>query len=156
VQEILDKADRDIDFSQFDNDGADGVPNSGDDDGEVDYLIVMIRERPRNFIVGQADGYGSLGFDDNYFTSDTGANGKPIEISGVLFRGAVAREFNFAQTMGVAVHEYGHGFGLPDLYHTTLKTAGIGKWGLMGAQGALGFDFNKPSPLSAWSREELG
>ena len=156
IQEILDKADRDVDFSEFDNNGPDGVPDSGDDDGEVDYLIVMIRDRPRNFIYGQADGFASLGFDDAYVTADTSAGGKPIRINGVTYRGAIAREFNFAQTMGVAVHEFGHGFGLPDLYHNGLKTAGIGKWGLMGAQGALGFGNNTPSPLSAWSREEVG
>ena len=30
-----------IDWGQFDNDGPDGIPNSGDDDGFVDVLAVM-------------------------------------------------------------------------------------------------------------------
>ena len=34
-------ADPDIDFSQYDNDGPDGVPSSGDDDGFVDALFIV-------------------------------------------------------------------------------------------------------------------
>ena len=36
VTDIVDQADKDVDFSGLDNDGPDGVPNSGDDDGYVD------------------------------------------------------------------------------------------------------------------------
>src|SRR5687768_17683296 len=39
--EALKAADDSIDFSLFDNDGPDGRPNSGDDDGYVDFLAVM-------------------------------------------------------------------------------------------------------------------
>ena len=34
----LDRADSLVDFGEFDNDGPDGLPNSGDDDGVVDFL----------------------------------------------------------------------------------------------------------------------
>ena len=36
LRESLDQADLEIDFTQYDNDGPDGIPNSGDDDGYVD------------------------------------------------------------------------------------------------------------------------
>src|SRR5204862_3170736 len=41
LQLAFEKADADIDFGQFDNDGADGVPNSGDDDGIVDTVVII-------------------------------------------------------------------------------------------------------------------
>ena len=49
--EILRRADEDIDFSRFDNDGPDGVPNSGDDDGFVDLLFVVTPEVPVGFVL---------------------------------------------------------------------------------------------------------
>ena len=41
IKEILDALDPSADFGAFDNDGPDGVPNSGDDDGFVDVLLVI-------------------------------------------------------------------------------------------------------------------
>ncbi len=41
IKELLDARDGSVDFGQYDNDGPDGVPNSGDDDGFVDLLCVM-------------------------------------------------------------------------------------------------------------------
>jgi hypothetical protein len=41
LKAALEKADADIDFAQFDNDGPDGVPNSGDDDGKVDCVFII-------------------------------------------------------------------------------------------------------------------
>ena len=41
VAEVVQLADPDYDFSQYDNDGPDNVPNSGDDDGFVDGIIVV-------------------------------------------------------------------------------------------------------------------
>ncbi|MDZ7779086.1 MAG: hypothetical protein U5R14_03995 [Gemmatimonadota bacterium] len=40
VQQVL-ESDPDFDWGRFDNDGPDGIPNSGDDDGYVDALAVM-------------------------------------------------------------------------------------------------------------------
>jgi len=53
IQLLID--DPDVDFSRFDNDGRDGIPNSGDDDGYVDYLVLMPRSRPYD-LDGQSDG----------------------------------------------------------------------------------------------------
>jgi hypothetical protein len=40
-KESFTKADADVDFGQFDNDGPDGSPNSGDDDGYVDTVLLV-------------------------------------------------------------------------------------------------------------------
>jgi hypothetical protein len=40
-QEVLAAVDGSIDFAQFDNDGPDGIPNSGDDDGFVDFVAIV-------------------------------------------------------------------------------------------------------------------
>jgi M6 family metalloprotease-like protein len=41
LKEMLTAADKAVDFGQFDNDGPDGKPNSGDDDGVVDTVIFI-------------------------------------------------------------------------------------------------------------------
>ena len=65
VLEILEQLDRDVDLSRFDNDGPDGIADSGDDDGIVDYLAVVVASTPERFIRGRADGVAGLGFDDD-------------------------------------------------------------------------------------------
>ena len=40
--EILEQADQDIDFSRYDNDAPDGEPSSGDDDGYVDAVCLVL------------------------------------------------------------------------------------------------------------------
>ena len=161
VLDVLEQADRDIDFAQFDNDGPDGVPNSGDDSGVVDFVFVNMLTTPRDFIVGGATGIASLGFRDQFVSQDMGMAGKPIRVVGTVGRGAVLQEGTFAQTVGTMAHEFGHSLDLPDLYDLEYDgpeddSAGIGRWGLMG-WGAHGWNGNDgPNPLSAWSREELG
>lgn len=39
VKALIAEVDRDIDFGLYDNDGPDGLPNSGDDDGRVDISL---------------------------------------------------------------------------------------------------------------------
>lgn len=159
--EILASADQDIDFGKFDNDGPDGRPNSGDDDGVVDYVFIDLISAPRNFILGSATGIAGLGFSADYVTRDRGASGEPILISGIPPRGALFAGGTFAQSVGVMAHEFGHGLGLPDLYDLAYgkpeeDSGGIGKWGLMGwgASGWKGDD--GPSPMCAKTREFLG
>ena len=41
LKEVLDQVDAKIDFGQYDNDGPDGAPNSGDDDGFVDFVAFV-------------------------------------------------------------------------------------------------------------------
>ena len=164
VQEILEQADPDVDFGEFDNDGPDGLPNSGDDDGEVDFPFVLMRV-PRDFLIGGADAVAQLGFDLPYLTDDLRPNGTPVLISGRTYRGAVINELSFTRTVGIMTHEFGHGLGLPDLYSlshlanpgqpASADHAGIGFWGLMG-RGSSGWGGDRPSPMCAWSLEKLG
>ncbi len=160
-REILNQADRDINFARFDNDGPDGVPNSGDDDGLVDGVFIVVSSTPQNFLLGRATGIASLG-EEPYRTDDRGADGRPIEIRA----GTIQQGRTFAETSGTICHEYGHLLGLPDLFDVGFirsgsedpmdDSAGIGNWGLMG-WGALGWQGDDgPTSLSAWSRMRLG
>jgi len=164
VLEILQQADPDVDFSRFDNDGPDGLANSGDDDGFVDAVFINLRLAPRNFLLGNATGVGNLGFDEDFFTQDRGVSGQPIRISPRL--GVLQQARTFVEAVGSMCHEYGHVLGLPDLYDTDfLRTpnnppeedsGGIGNWGLMG-WGALGWNGDDgPNSFCAWSRMRLG
>ena len=63
VLEILRQVDQDVDFARFDNDGPVGIPNSGDDDGVVDYVFVCVRSTPYGFLLRAATGVAGLGFD---------------------------------------------------------------------------------------------
>lgn len=115
ARDILKAADGDIDFSQYDSDGPDGVPNSGDDDGVVDQIFLVLPSVPPGFILENAEATGiySLGFGDPYVTGDLGADGRPIAIeasSGTLQRGR-----DYAEAVGAICHEYGHVLGLSDL-----------------------------------------
>ncbi len=165
VQALLGQVDADLDFADFDNDGPDGVANSGDDDGWVDYIFVNMQSVPTSFLLGAASGIAGLGFAE-YSTGDIGVAGQPIRISGDPARGAIEQEGNFSQTVGTMAHEFGHSLGLADYFDRSFlfdreqapgqDSAGIGRWGLMG-WGALGWDGNGgPTPFSARSLEQLG
>jgi len=61
-------------------------------------------------------------------------------------------------TIGVFAHEFGHIFGVPDLYDTDGSSSGIGEWCLM-ASGSWGGDGSSPETpvhMSAWIKKELG
>ena len=151
VEEILQKVDRDVDVGRFDNDGPDGVPNSGDDDGVVDYLFINVRSVPRFFLLNRASGIASLGLTPWFSSQDVGHNGEPILIHGGSARGAIPQEGTFSKTVGVMAHEFAHRWRLPDLYDTLYEgpvddSAGIGKWGLMGA-GAMAGPVTMALPL---------
>lgn len=162
--EILTQADQDIDFSRFDNDGPDGEPSSGDDDGYVDAVFLVLSSTPAGFFLGNATGIGHLGFEDDFVTDDAGASGEPVRIDPSL--GTLQRGRTFAKAVGSLAHEFGHLLGLPDLYNTSFlylrdalpeqDSAGIGRWGLMGwgAHGWRGDD--GPNSLCAWIRLHLG
>ena len=75
VLEILEAADADIDFGDYDNDGPDGIPNSGDDDGYVDFLFVVARSTPSGFIVSDATGIARLGLVSDFASNDTRITG---------------------------------------------------------------------------------
>ena len=143
-----------IDYSQFDNDGPDGVPDSGDDDGIVDSF----------FFVHAGPGREQTG-DDNDIWSHAWAFSPPLATNdGVkLKRYSVEPEMLMDGTLitvGVFCHEYGHVLGLPDLYDVDYTSSGIGDWGLMsgGSWGRTAGEpaGSSPSHFCAWCKKELG
>ncbi len=144
-------ADPDIDFSQFDNDGPDGIPDSGDDDGFVDQVFIVHAGQGAEFTLVQTDIW-SHKF-QTYF---------PVQADGVnVFEYTMEPEDG---TIGVYCHELAHQFNLPDLYDYDYDSAGLGYWCLMAA-GVWGFTGSPgdnsaygvtPAHFSAWCKVKMG
>ncbi|MCH8011498.1 MAG: M6 family metalloprotease domain-containing protein [Candidatus Marinimicrobia bacterium] len=171
--ELAELTDADIDYGQFDNDGPDGVPNSGDDDGYVDVLNVV--HTGGGAETGDTDNLWSHRWNfgsANYFysvimpyaeytTNDASANGGFIKIDDYVIQPETNRDGTLGEPIieiGVFCHEFGHALGLPDLYDTDGSSNGIGGWGLMGSgsSGGDGGHPETPSHMSAWSKVFLG
>ncbi len=60
--------------------------------------------------------------------------------------------------IGVFTHEFGHIFGLPDLYDTDNSSEGLGNWCLMaaGSWGGNGGTPHTPVHMSAWCKKQMG
>ena len=167
--EILRQADTDSDLGEFDNDGPDGVPNSGDDDGYVDIVFINLHTVPRGFFIASATGLASLGLDADYISNDIAAGGGYVRVRGRFngFGGTTQRGHTFSVTASTMCHEFGHVLGLTDLFDQSSisvdgeldpeeDSAGIGKWGLMGL-GTLGWGIEDgPNALSGPTLAELG
>jgi M6 family metalloprotease-like protein len=178
VIEALLGVEDDVDFGLYDNDGPDGLPNSGDDDGVVDGGIVVFNS-DLNRYCNNGTGKGPHPFARNfwrmngkrYATYDISARGGVIEIGAYTLLSATGCG---GQTVGahVLAHELGHlFFGLPDIYHAVGGTSGsqiweqrrwvAGCWELMAA-GAWGCGTGAPTldyrfnTLGAWPRSVLG
>jgi len=65
---------------------------------------------------------------------------------------------NQISTIGVFAHEYGHSFGLPDLYDTDYTSSGIGYWSLMasGSWNGVWINGDRPAHMDAWCKYSLG
>lgn len=161
-----------INFAQFDNDGPDDTPNSGDDDGYVDMIMfahatrdgacggstnnhiwshrfVLVNSTSNDFLdyvtndVSAKSGFGNIRISDYFMSSGLG--------------GVTSCDSTQIMPIGTAAHEFGHALGLPDLYDTCRScavTEGIGNWGLMGAGNFT--SPASPSRMEAWSLNELG
>lgn len=154
-----------VNFGLYDNDGVDGIPNSGDDDGVVDVVQFV---QP---VIGRecgGPGYNAHKFSlsglggDAYTTDDSKAGGGPITINSYLIvagvGGANCVTSSEIQAIGTSAHELGHGIGLPDLYDTNPADSddseGIGEWGLMGSGGYT--SLISPAHFEAWSKARMG
>jgi M6 family metalloprotease-like protein len=165
LKELLDQNVNQIDFSQYDNDGPDGIPNSGDDDDFVDFVAFVHPgiggecSNNENIWSHRFTFTGLTG--SAYETKSPGKNGRNIRIDDYVIMPAKACDGTTMIQIGVFAHEFGHAFGLPDLYDTQQangRSEGIGNWGLMGA-GSWGGDNRhpeKPSHMSAWEKAFLG
>ncbi|MFH1841833.1 MAG: M6 family metalloprotease domain-containing protein [bacterium] len=162
VRELVQLADLGgVDWGQYDSDGPDGVPNSGDDDGYVD-TVVIIHSGPggecggNNYIWSHSfylRGWGILA----YTTQTNRAGGGKIKIDDYIIQPEISCYGGMIE-IGVFCHEYGHALGLPDLYDTSQAGEGIGRWGLMaaGSWGGDGASPDQPVHMNAWSKVYLG
>jgi M6 family metalloprotease-like protein len=160
-------------WSQFDNDGPDAIPNSGDDDGVVDFVTFLQPEvggecrsnvpLPTGIWSHRFTIAGWTGQPYVTKTPRRGPGGQPIP--GEFIRvndytiqsevgGTTACDGSAIMAVGTVAHETGHAFGLPDLYDTRGSTQGIGGWGLMGS-GNYARPYS-PSSYDAWSLNALG
>lgn len=166
----LQGADVGLDFARFDNDGPDGTPNSGDDDGFVDFVAFLhpsfggeCSNTANNTSIWshrwQLSGWAGQSFQ----TNDASALGPNIRIDDYVIMPALSCDATTMIPIGVFSHEFGHAFGLPDLYDSNASdggnaSSGMGTWDLM-ASGSWGGDNahpETPSHMSAWSKEYLG
>lgn len=173
--EALAAADQAVDFAQFDNDGADGVPNSGDDNGVVDAVTFLFRESARSCggpgVWPHKSGVSGYNGGQPWASNDIGADGSPITVDGYVIISASECDGTPLRTVSIVAHELGHELRLPDIYHpigngidailSVNRRWVIGCFGLM-AGGAWGcgpadqFPSFGPTHFSAWSRDRLG
>jgi M6 family metalloprotease-like protein len=176
--EAVELADETVDFRLYDNDGPDGIPNSGDDDGFVDAVTFEFQEIaascggpaiwPHRWVLAGwgADDRGNPG--PVAETDDIGASGSPIKVNSYFLQSATDCGGANIQSAGVISHEFGHALGLPDIYHPIdgIQPAErrwvLGCWGLMAA-GSWGCNDGStrgtrfgPTHLSPWSKNALG
>ena len=148
-----------VDFGLYDNDGPDGLPNSGDDDGVLDGGIAVMNSDLARYCNG-GTGKGPHPFarlqwrmnGQRYKTYDASARGGVIEIGGytLLSANGCGGQTVAAHTL---THELGHLlFGLPDVYHQVGGSGEVwatrrwvaGCWELMAA-GAWGCGTGAPT-----------
>ena len=169
LRHTLEAADATTDFRSYDNDGPDGVPDSGDDDGYAD-LVMFVHPNEGGECGGDdiwSHSFHYSGWAQNpapFVTNDIGFNGQPIQVDDYVIMPAISC-FGGRIEIGVFSHEFGHALGLPDLYDRTaydpagaVSTGGMGLYCLMAA-GSYGGDYAHPATptqMCAWSKEELG
>ena len=158
INDVLVGADPSFDFSVYDNDGDDGIPNSGDDDGYVDVAAFIYPSAAMNCGGPGIWPHRSGLWNDPFITNDPSANGDFMKILDYTIQSGVTCGSLEIMGSGTISHEMGHALALPDLYDTDQDdgtvSAGIGHWGLMASGG-----WNEqvsPAHMSAWSKDFLG
>lgn len=157
AKEAAGKADPAVNYADFDDNG----------DGEVDMFTVIHsgygREESGNGsdIWSHSWSFESAGI-GAYVTNDPwpAHPGQYIIVNSYTIDPERSSYTNHGSMVciGVFCHEWGHAFGLPDLYSTTGEGNGLGNWSLE-ASGSWGGDNNspwKPAHLDAWSKSDLG
>ncbi len=172
ISDIATALDDTVDFGEFDNDGPDGIPNSADDDGFVDAVVLIHPKVDGSCKAVSSDAERSIWahrfrssawfrgdpFATNDVANSTSAEFSNIRIDDYIIQGGQGGDDGCTshepQAMGVVAHETGHLFGLPDLYDTGGSGFGIGRWGLMGFGNQQ--EPTRPAHMSAWAKAELG
>ena len=122
IWSILDDADTEVDFSLYDNDGPDGVPNSGDDDGVVDVLTVVCAGGDDNWgdvqnIHPHSWSLSGAGAPSAYVTTDAAYGGGTITIDGYTIQQGEKGDGSLDEFRGIGIfaHEFGHKLGAKKL-----------------------------------------
>jgi len=142
VSEIINAADQNIDFSQFDN----------DDDGIVDCV----------YIIYSGSGEASSANPSDIWPHNN-SNITPIEVDGVTVNSYTCSNELYENNLvgiGTICHEFGHALGLPDFYDTDYagsggQAEGTGSWDVMAGGNANGNEA-APANHNPVSKEILG
>ena len=164
ARELLARADAIVDWRAYDNDGPDGRPDSGDDDGAVDIVVLLQPGSEYGCGPDSLRGFRETGYrlsllpDWNgapFVTRAIGAAGRPIVIDDFVGASAVACQHGeiVPTRVNIPIHEIGHVLGLPDLYDYDGSSFGVGGWDVMGIWAAPPA---RPPHFGAWARERLG
>lgn len=152
-RQVLEQVDPFIDFALFDNDGPDGIPNSGDDDGYVDFVAFFYAtdcsRDPREGAI-----WPHRGAMTPFETDDGAADGSRVRIADYVILPAQDPKTCGPAHIGVLAHETAHAFGLPDLYDYDGSSAGVGAWDLLGTGSHA--SPHSPAHPGAWVKEQLG
>ncbi|MGD2216940.1 MAG: M6 family metalloprotease domain-containing protein [Gemmatimonadales bacterium] len=148
IEALLNAADLNTDFGQYDGDG----------DGYVDLVAIL---HPLQDGACQSSSHiwahrwVYSGWKGTPYLTDDGVYVDDYVIQSAVGGANTGCDPDQDMAIGTMVHELGHGIlGLPDLYDTGSTSQGIGHWGLMGSG-----NYNTPaSPahLSAWSKDQVG
>jgi M6 family metalloprotease-like protein len=170
LTDALRRVDATTNFGQFDNDGPDGVPNSGDDDGYVDVTVFQYTD-----VDASCGGPGPwphrsavAGWTGQPFRSDdVRPNGQPVLVDDYIMQSVLSCDGG-VQGIPTIAHETGHAFGLPDFYDPAggilpgQRRWVLGCWTLMAAGSwgcGDGDSFGKvlrPSHMGAYEKQRLG
>lgn len=117
LSSVMEAVDAHYPLGNFDNDGPDGIPNSGDDDGYVDFVSLNVL-----FPYGMGGvGLGSDGNHSSFYTSQDISQKPGFGNIRIPYgrRGAIQQlVYTQVNNEGIPVHEYGHAMGkLPDMDH---------------------------------------
>ncbi|HET9250684.1 MAG TPA: M6 family metalloprotease domain-containing protein [Candidatus Eisenbacteria bacterium] len=156
------------DLGFFDNDGPDGVSSSGDDDGYIDAVAVMVPGAGGEVSCGSPSGCTRLWA--HQFGVANYAGYLPGLTLGdkrgfLYFLGSEYNDRSGDRASGTWFHEFSHTLGLPDLYDLT-GSAGLGFFSLMALGNYLPYSVDpltaggnfgeRPASLDPWSRQYLG
>jgi M6 family metalloprotease-like protein len=165
-------ADASVDFGQFDSDGPDGIPNSGDDDGFVDVVAFEYMEVAAScgaVAVGIWPHRSSLSgwLGSAFVTDDPTPGGGRIQVNGYITQSVVNCDGVGIHTTGTMSHELGHALGLPDIRHHVggvepqFRRWLIGCFGLMsggswGCEGVPRSQLRNASHMSPYAKMQMG
>lgn len=165
IEDALNLADRNVDFSQYADEN---------NDCTVDLIAFIYQGNGEHQAVGASDDIWAHKYSLDYLEAEGDGNGEyetddacPADNSKnmVINDYFVAPELSTAggrANVGTFAHEFGHVFGLPDLYDTNGSTdgstAGAGNWSLMasGSKNGANRDGESPAHISAWGKYMLG